>query len=163
MINTTKTNVNKKRQNLKVSTAWIGRINDSSHKSPFNLLDKKYMSYIFHSFKLMELQSQTLGIPQIKVKIKKSYEDILATLERLNREVGVEAFVTGDIVGAGCAQIHQTYYNIMLLLPKELFFKSYPVSPKTFGEKLGKARMDSDMQIKDLAGMLGVTEDTVIN
>lgn len=74
----------------------------------------------------MELQSKTLGIPQLKVKIKKPYEDILAALSRLNEEEGVEAFVTGDIVGAGCAQIHQTYYDVMceqlgmkLIMPNE--------------------------------------------
>ncbi|MGB9842711.1 MAG: hypothetical protein ACPLKZ_08390, partial [Candidatus Bathyarchaeales archaeon] len=63
--------------------------------------------YVFHSIPLMELQSKTIGIPHLKVKIKRSYEDILAELARLNREEGVEGFVTGDIVGAGCAQVHQ--------------------------------------------------------
>ena len=82
--------------------------------------------YVFHSFPLMALQSKALGIPQLKVKIKKSYEDILAALARLNREEGIEGFVTGDIVGAGCAQIHQTYYDVMceqlgmtLIMPNE--------------------------------------------
>ena len=69
--------------------------------------------YVFHSVPVMELQSKTLGIPHLKVKIKKAYEDILATLARLNKEDGIEGFVTGDIVGAGCAQIHQTYYDTM--------------------------------------------------
>ena len=69
--------------------------------------------YVFHSVPIMELQSETLGIPHLKVKIKKAYEDILATLARLNKENGIEGFVTGDIVGAGCAQIHQTYYDTM--------------------------------------------------
>ena len=32
--------------------------------------------YIFHSFPVMEVQSKALGIPQLKVKIKKD-EDIL--------------------------------------------------------------------------------------
>jgi len=82
--------------------------------------------YIFHSFLLMELQSKALGIPQLKVKIKKPYEDILAALSNLSEEKGVKAFVTGDIVGAGCAKIHQTYYDIMceqlgikLIMPNE--------------------------------------------
>jgi diphthine-ammonia ligase len=69
--------------------------------------------YVFHSVPIMELQSKTLGIPHLKIKIKKAYEDILATLARLNKENGIEGFVTGDIVGAGCAQIHQTYYDTM--------------------------------------------------
>lgn len=82
--------------------------------------------YVFHSVPLMELQSKTLGIPHLKIKIKRSYEDILAVLARLNREEGVKGFVTGDIVGAGCAQIHQTYYDAMceqlgmtLIMPNE--------------------------------------------
>src|SRR3989337_4350606 len=82
--------------------------------------------YIFHSFPVMEGQSKALGIPLIKVKIKKAYEDILATLTRLNKEEEIEGIVTGDIVGAGCAQIHQTYYDAMceqvgmsLIMPNE--------------------------------------------
>ncbi len=81
--------------------------------------------YIFHSFPVMEVQSKALGIPQLKVKIKKD-EDMLATLTRLNKEEGIEGIVTGDIVGAGCVQIHQTYYNAMceqvgmsLIMPNE--------------------------------------------
>jgi uncharacterized protein (TIGR00290 family) len=82
--------------------------------------------YVFHSLPMMALQSETLGVPHLKVKIKKSYEDILAVLTRLNKEEGIEAIVTGDIVGAGCAQIHQTYYDAMceqlgmkLIMPNE--------------------------------------------
>jgi uncharacterized protein (TIGR00290 family) len=74
----------------------------------------------------MEVQSKTLGVPLLKVRIKKAYEDILATLTRLNKEEGIEGIVTGDIVGAGCAQIHQTYYDAMceqlgmkLMMPNE--------------------------------------------
>ena len=69
--------------------------------------------YIFHSLPLMELQSKTLGIPQLKVKVKKSYDDIFKALTRLNKEEGIEGFVTGDIAGAGCARVHQIYYDIM--------------------------------------------------
>ena len=69
--------------------------------------------YIFHSFPVMEVQSKALGVPLLKVKVKKAYEDILAALTRLNKEEGIEGIVTGDIVGAGCAQIHQTYYDAM--------------------------------------------------
>ena len=69
--------------------------------------------YVFHSLPVMELQSQTLGIPQIKVKVKKSYEDIFKALGSLSKEEGIEGFVTGDIAGAGCARVHQIYYDIM--------------------------------------------------
>ena len=69
--------------------------------------------YIFHSFPIMELQSKALGTPQLKVKIKDRYQDILKALARLNKEEGIEGFVTGDIVGAGCARVHQMYYEIM--------------------------------------------------
>jgi hypothetical protein len=54
-------------------------------------------------------------------------------------------------------------YHFSCLLPKSIFIKDYPSNPKNFGEKLRKARMDAGMQIKDLAGMLGVTHDTIIN
>ncbi len=82
--------------------------------------------YVFHSVPVMKLQSKTLGVPHLKIKIKKSYEDILAALARLRKEESLEGIVTGDIVGAGCAQIHQTYYDAMceqlgmtLIMPNE--------------------------------------------
>ena len=120
---------------MKVVVHWSGgkecclafhKIVEQGHDVVF-LLSYVYKNpYVFHSFRLMELQSQTLGIPQLKVKIKRSYEDILAALDHLKKEEGVEAFVTGDIVGAGCAQIHQTYYDAMceqlgmkLIMPNE--------------------------------------------
>ena len=43
------------------------------------------------------------------------------------------------------------------------FDPDYPKEPKTLGERIRKARMDKGMQIKELAEMLEVTEDTVIN
>jgi diphthine-ammonia ligase len=120
---------------MKVVVHWSGgkecclafhKVVEQGHEVAFLLSYVYKEPYVFHSFKLMELQSKTLGIPQLKVKIKKSYEDILAALGRLKREEGVEAFVTGDIVGAGCAQIHQTYYDAMceqlgmkLIMPNE--------------------------------------------
>ncbi len=120
---------------MKVVVHWSGgkecclafhKVVEQGHDVAFLLSYVYRRPYVFHSFKLMELQSQTLEIPQIKVKIKRSYEDILATLRRLKMEEGVEGFVTGDIVGAGCAQIHQTYYDTMceqlgmnLIMPNE--------------------------------------------
>ncbi len=120
---------------MKVVVHWSGgkecclafqKVVEQGHEVAFLLSYVYKKPYVFHSFKLMELQSQTLDIPQLKVKIKNSYEDILAALGHLNKEEGVEAFVTGDIVGAGCAQIHQTYYDAMceqldmtLIMPNE--------------------------------------------
>ncbi len=43
------------------------------------------------------------------------------------------------------------------------FNPSYPREPKTLGERIRKARMDKGLQIKELARLVGVTEDTVIN
>lgn len=48
-------------------------------------------------------------------------------------------------------------------IPKQVFVKGYPANPKNSGERLRKARMDAGLKINDLARMLGVTEDTVIN
>jgi len=72
--------------------------------------------YIFHSLPIMELQSKTMRVPHLIVKIKNPkdpYEEIFQTLSRLNREDGVKGIVVGDIVGAGCARAHQVYYEIM--------------------------------------------------
>lgn len=35
--------------------------------------------------------------------------------------------------------------------------------PITFGEKLRRKRIDSGLQIKQLANIIGVTDDTIIN
>jgi uncharacterized protein (TIGR00290 family) len=78
------------------------------------LLTFEYMKpYVFHSFPVMELQSKTMGMPLLRVKIKRPYEDILKALTRLHEEEGVEGIVTGDIVGAGCAIVHSSYYESM--------------------------------------------------
>ena len=53
--------------------------------------------YIFHSLPIMELQSKALGIPQLKVNVKHTYQDILAAITCLCKEEGVEGIVTGDI------------------------------------------------------------------
>ena len=62
---------------------------------------------------MMELQSKTLGTPLKRVRIKKAYEDILGALTKLQDEEGIEGIVTGDIVGAGCAIVHSSYYESM--------------------------------------------------
>ena len=78
------------------------------------LLSFEYMRpYVFHSFPMMQLQSQTLGTPLKVVRIKKAYEDILDALSKLKDQEGIEGIVTGDIVGAGCAIVHSSYYESM--------------------------------------------------
>ncbi len=57
----------------------------------------------------------------------------------------------------------QAPYCLSYPLPKHIFIKDYPISPRNFGEKLRKARIDAGLQIKELAQILGVSEDTVIN
>jgi len=120
---------------MKVVVHWSGgkectlahhRVVAQGHEVAYLLTYVYKEPYIFHSLPMMELQSKTLGTPQLKVKIKKAYEDILAVLARLKKEEGVEGIVVGDIVGAGCAQIHQTYYDAMceqlgmtLIMPNE--------------------------------------------
>ncbi|MCK4852133.1 MAG: helix-turn-helix transcriptional regulator [Candidatus Omnitrophica bacterium] len=39
----------------------------------------------------------------------------------------------------------------------------YPKKPKTLGERIRRARMDKNMLIRELAEIIGVTEDSVIN
>ena len=58
---------------------------------------------------------------------------------------------------------HYNYYHFFCLLPKRIFNKDYPLNPKDFRESLRKARMDAGLHIKELAGIIGVTPDTVIN
>ena len=55
------------------------------------------------------------------------------------------------------------FYRIILSIPKYIFNKDYPNNPKTYGEKIKKARMDAGLHIKELASLIGVTEDTIIN
>jgi len=55
------------------------------------------------------------------------------------------------------------YYTLSRPLLKKLFVKNYPASPKTLGERIRKARMDAGLQIKDLASMIGVSKDSVMN
>jgi diphthine-ammonia ligase len=81
------------------------------------LLTFKYMEpYTFHSFPIMELQAKTMRTPQLKAEIKNPKDpipEIRNALARLKKEAGIEGFVTGDIVGAGCARVHQVYYELM--------------------------------------------------
>lgn len=48
-------------------------------------------------------------------------------------------------------------------IPKEILNDNYPAEPKTFGERPRKARMDAGLRISELAELVGVTGDTIIN
>ena len=54
-------------------------------------------------------------------------------------------------------------YELLIPIPKQIFNDDYPANPKTFGERLRKARMDAGLQIRQFAEIIGVTQDTVIN
>ncbi|MGA2681181.1 MAG: hypothetical protein ABSF44_05200 [Candidatus Bathyarchaeia archaeon] len=111
-----------KRVSVKVVVHWSGgkecclayhKVIKQGHQVSY-LLTFEYMKpYVFHSFPIMELQSKTLGTPLKRVSIKKPYEDILEALTKLQKEEGIEGIVTGDIVGAGCAIVHSSYYESM--------------------------------------------------
>jgi diphthine-ammonia ligase len=81
------------------------------------LLTFKYMEpYIFHSIPIMELQSKAMRTPQIKFDIKNPKDpvpEIFNALAHLKKEVELEGFVTGDIVGKACARVHQAYYELI--------------------------------------------------
>lgn len=40
---------------------------------------------------------------------------------------------------------------------------TYPIKPKTFGQKLREKRMDLGLRMKQIAQFLGVTQDAIIN
>lgn len=63
--------------------------------------------YIFHSFKLMELQSKALGVPQRKVKIKHATKDVFNALAHLKNEEKIEGLITGDIANVN----HKPFYE----------------------------------------------------
>jgi len=54
-------------------------------------------------------------------------------------------------------------YTFTLELNRLEFDPTYPKDPQTFGQLLRKARMDRELMIKDLAALIGTTEDTIIN
>jgi diphthine-ammonia ligase len=175
---------------VKVVINWSGgkecclaynKVVAQGHEVAF-LLSYVYKSpHIFHSFPVMEVQSTALGIPQLKVKMKKD-KDVLTTLTRLSREEGIEGIVTGDIVGAGCSQMHREYYDAIckqvgmtLMMPIENPSKntydvlkeeiSLGIKPimncinlEFFGEEwLGRElNADSIKDLKSLADMNGI-------
>jgi diphthine-ammonia ligase len=106
---------------MKVVVHWAGgkesylayhKVIAQGHEVAYLLSYVYKKPFIFHSFPVMEVQSKALGIPQLKVNVKKD-EEVLATLRRLNKEEGIEGLVTGNISGTSDAQMHQTYYNAM--------------------------------------------------
>lgn len=58
-------------------------------------------------------------------------------------------------------QITVCRYSLPIL--KYILNEDYLADPKTFGERLRKARMDAGFKIKELAALIGVTEDTITN
>ena len=53
---------------------------------------------------------------------------------------------------------NRSFISSFSLSPRYILNEDYPVDPKTFGEKLRKARMDAGLMIKELAALVGVTE-----
>ncbi len=61
---------------------------------------------------------------------------------------------------------HSTYYpnyQITKEIPKNVYKPSYPVKINSLGDLIRKTRMDLGLQIKELAMILNVEEDTIIN
>lgn len=92
---------------MKVVVHWSGgkdcctalhKVVEQGHEV-VSLVTYIYMEpYIFHSFKVIELQAKALGIPHKFVKITDDrYTDILEALTRFHVDQGVQAIVTGDI------------------------------------------------------------------
>ena len=54
-------------------------------------------------------------------------------------------------------------YTLSINIPKYLFVNDYPHQPRNLGEKIRKYWIDSGLQIKEFAQIVGVTEDTIIN
>lgn len=54
-------------------------------------------------------------------------------------------------------------YTISINIPKYLFVNDYPHHPRNLGENIRKYRMDSGLSIKQLAHIIGISEDTIIN
>ena len=104
---------------------------------------------------------------------KLKLQTIVNEIKVLEDKVDIQVFL--DVDDMYCTDSHvsqnleksttkdRCFYNITLKFPKDLFNKDYPTNPKTFGEKLRKARLDAGLNIRELAEKIGVTEDTVIN
>jgi hypothetical protein len=67
--------------------------------------------------------------------------------------------VSQNIENTGFVLNKSNYYQFSSILPKEIFIKGYPSNPQNTWKLIRKARMDAGMQIKDLAALVGMTED----
>lgn len=54
-------------------------------------------------------------------------------------------------------------YTVEVEINLRLLNPTYPKEPKTFGERIRRARMDQGLLIRELAALVGVSADTVIN
>ena len=54
-------------------------------------------------------------------------------------------------------------YTLELRLNLVELDPTYPKEPQTFGQSIRKARMDRRLMIKELAALVGVSADTIIN
>jgi len=54
-------------------------------------------------------------------------------------------------------------YTLTIEIDLLEFNPKYPKNPRTLGEKIRKARMDKGLEIEELADVIGVTSDSVIN
>ena len=59
--------------------------------------------------------------------------------------------------------LYTGYYSISFKIPMYFFINDYPYKPKNLGEKIRKSRIDSIVQVKDFAKVIGVTSDTVMD
>ncbi len=54
-------------------------------------------------------------------------------------------------------------YNLELNLDLNEFNPDYPRNPQNLGQQIRKARMDKGLLMRELAEIIGVTPDTIIN
>ena len=55
------------------------------------------------------------------------------------------------------------FYTLDLTINLLELNPAYPKEPKTFGEQIRKARMDKGLLIRELAALVGVSPDSIIN
>ncbi len=61
---------------------------------------------------------------------------------------------------------HSTYYSnyqITKGIPRNVYKSNYPKKVDSLGDLIRKTRIDLDLQIKELAKIIGVEEDSIIN
>jgi DNA-binding XRE family transcriptional regulator len=81
---------------------------------------------------------------------------------------------TDDLDRSGSHSCSPSVQNTEFSLDKRLYVftveinrllhnPAYPKDPRTLGERIRKARMDKGLLIRELAALVGVTADTVLN